>query len=87
MLCGYRQGTHSCQGDSGGPLILKGTNPMEDSLVGLVSWGLTCDQDAPWMYARISEVYDWIVTMMCFMNKYGAPYYVDCDEVLYNYYN
>lgn len=84
MLCAFDEefkGEDSCQGDSGGPLILKGNDPSEDSLVGLVSWGHECGGDTPGAYTRISHFYDWIVATMCSMNPEGVPDYVDCSTV------
>ena len=81
MLCAYEEGEDSCSGDSGGPLFLKGDDPSEDSLVGLVSWGYECGASTPGVYTRISYFYDWIIETMCFMNADGAPDYVDCSTV------
>lgn len=32
----------SCQGDSGGPLFIKGSDSDDDTVVGVVSWGIGC---------------------------------------------
>ncbi|MDQ7085611.1 MAG: serine protease [Sulfurovum sp.] len=57
MLCaGYMQSTRdSCQGDSGGPLI------VDNTLVGIVSWGKGCAQDNfPGVYAKVQNYESWI---------------------------
>ena len=46
-----------CMGDSGGPLTYGGR------LIGAVSWGVPCGTAAPDMFARISAVYDWLVSV------------------------
>ncbi|KAJ0392045.1 hypothetical protein P43SY_000952 [Pythium insidiosum] len=54
MLCaGEGGGKDSCQGDSGGPLMVK------DKLVGVVSWGGKCGEQAG-VYSRVSFVLDWV---------------------------
>ena len=61
MICARRRGKDACQGDSGGPLIIKGENPTEDVLVGLVSWGIGCAIPLfPGVYARISSAIDFL---------------------------
>ena len=66
MMCaGYKQGgKDTCQGDSGGPLVVQ----REDGsyfLSGIVSWGIGCGQwSLPGIYARVSEVRDWIQETM-----------------------
>lgn len=39
MLCASEANTDACYGDSGGPLILKGDTVVQDTMVGIVSWG------------------------------------------------
>jgi secreted trypsin-like serine protease len=43
MLCMVNDG--SCNGDSGGPLIIEGIGPFTDVQVGIVSWGIGCDNE------------------------------------------
>ncbi|KAL7028594.1 hypothetical protein ACKWTF_005908 [Chironomus riparius] len=46
-----------CMGDSGGPLTYGGR------LIGAVSWGVPCGTAAPDMFARISAVHEWLVSI------------------------
>lgn len=52
-----------CFGDSGGPLVYN--NGIEDVQVGIVSWGPGTCQDAPSVFSRVSNGYDWIVSTAC----------------------
>merc|ERR1712238_502818 len=73
------KGRDACVGDSGGPLIRKGETPSEDTLVGLVSWGVGCARDGiPGVYARVSYYYDWIVDTICANFPFHAPEYLRC---------
>ncbi|MEA1879160.1 MAG: trypsin-like serine protease [Campylobacterota bacterium] len=57
MFCaGYFDGTKdSCQGDSGGPLV------VNNSLVGIVSWGAGCaEENFPGVYTKVQNYDDWI---------------------------
>ncbi len=66
-------------GDSGGPLILKGDEPENDSLVGIVSWGRECAmKGVPGVYARISYFYDWIIDTVCEKFPEDSPPYMGC---------
>lgn len=61
MICASREGKDACDGDSGGPLILKGDNSINDVLVGIVSWGISCANPAyPGVYARVTSANQWI---------------------------
>jgi trypsin len=66
MICAANPGKDACQGDSGGPLVSMGTSPEDDTLVGLVSWGLGCaDPKYPGVYTDISTVRSWIERVTC----------------------
>lgn len=57
MLCaGYKEGgIDACQMDSGGPLV------YNDTLIGIVSWGIGCAQpESPGVYSRVSKLRFWI---------------------------
>lgn len=72
----------SCQGDSGGPLLIAGQSALEDVVVGITSAGFGCaNPTLPALYARISEVYDWIVVTTCWLSE-QPPDYFDCPNTL-----
>eukprot|EP01024_Parvocaulis_polyphysoides_P065542 TRINITY_DN7651_c0_g1_i6.p1 TRINITY_DN7651_c0_g1~~TRINITY_DN7651_c0_g1_i6.p1 ORF type:complete len:257 (+),score=12.99 TRINITY_DN7651_c0_g1_i6:202-972(+) len=58
----------TCLGDSGSPLVLKGSTPVDDVLVGIVSWGpphqcITLERtwkQAPGIFTRVSTFANWI---------------------------
>ena len=55
MMCAARAGKDSCQGDSGGPLVVEDSSTSQDTLVGVVSWGIGCARDGlPGLYAEVS---------------------------------
>uniref|UniRef100_A0A182QR23 Peptidase S1 domain-containing protein n=1 Tax=Anopheles farauti TaxID=69004 RepID=A0A182QR23_9DIPT len=55
----YMNGTtDTCPGDSGGPLVV--TINEKPYLAGVVSYGITCGQDIPGIYTRITHYLDWI---------------------------
>ena len=57
MLCaGGVKGKDGCQGDSGGPLVVEDAQTKQDTLVGVVSWGIGCARDGlPGIYAEVSS--------------------------------
>lgn len=66
IICVANPGKDVCQGDNGGPLVSMGTSPEDDTLVGLVSWGLGCaDPKYPGVYTDISTVRSWIERVTC----------------------
>ncbi|RHY81499.1 hypothetical protein DYB35_013970, partial [Aphanomyces astaci] len=59
MICAGGELKDTCQDDSGGPLTV--TRNGEEYLVGVTSWGIGCAKPGlPGVYARISEVRDFI---------------------------
>ena len=57
MLCaGGEAGKDGCQGDSGGPLVVEDSDTSQNTLVGVVSWGIGCARDGlPGIYAEVSS--------------------------------
>lgn len=55
--------TDSCRGDSGGPLqIFKNPQTETAHIVGIVSFGLSCNTTFPAIYTRVAYYTDWIVS-------------------------
>mmetsp|Transcript_27185 Transcript_27185/g.74519 ORF Transcript_27185/g.74519 Transcript_27185/m.74519 type:complete len:665 (+) Transcript_27185:71-2065(+) len=74
----FEEGSDSCRGDSGSGLILKGRDPSEDLLVGIVSAGFGCaNPTLPAIYARVSEVHGWIREKVCELSA-APPAEFDC---------
>ena len=73
MLCaGYFVSTRdSCQGDSGGPLM------VDNTLVGIVSWGYGCARDNfPGVYTKVQNYTSWIKSYVP-ENKIFTPIMMD----------
>jgi len=62
MLCaGGEAGKDGCQGDSGGPLVVEDASTSQDTLVGVVSWGIGCARAGlPGIYAEVSKFMSWM---------------------------
>ena len=73
MMCASDPGVgDSCEGDSGGPLFDKETG----TLVGIVSWGVNCANEAyPGVNARVSKAVSQITlyTTSCILPKEIFP--------------
>ncbi len=82
MLCAREYQRDSCQGDSGGPLVIKGSDAGSDVQVGVVSWGVGCASvDFPGIYARISQVYEWVENEVCTYSSYASEAGFNCGSV------
>ncbi|XP_039448057.1 chymotrypsin-1-like [Culex pipiens pallens] len=49
------EGSGICLGDAGGPLVI------DDTLVGVISWGIPCGMGMPDVYARVSAHRAWVL--------------------------
>lgn len=54
--------TDSCKGDSGGPLQMFHGNSKMATVVGIVSYGISCGTELPSVYTRVAYYIDWIET-------------------------
>lgn len=50
----------SCAGDSGGPLQFFPENEPLASVIGIVSYGISCGSELPGLYTRVAKYVDWI---------------------------
>ena len=50
----------ACQGDSGGPLFLNDAKTGLSTIVGVISFGVSCGTLLPGVYTRIAKYIDWI---------------------------
>lgn len=50
----------ACQGDSGGPLFLNEPSTGLSTVVGIVSFGVSCGSELPGVYTRIASYTNWI---------------------------
>lgn len=50
----------ACQGDSGGPIFLNDNVSGVSTIVGIVSFGVSCGSELPGVYTRIASFMDWI---------------------------
>ncbi|XP_031627886.1 serine protease persephone-like isoform X2 [Contarinia nasturtii] len=50
----------ACQGDSGGPIFLNDAKTGLSTIVGIVSFGVSCGTNLPAIYTRIASYTDWI---------------------------
>lgn len=67
QYCAYDpQGKNdSCQGDSGGPLqYIPTNNTLIPTVVGIVSFGISCGTVLPSVYTRVAYYLDWIESIV-----------------------
>jgi len=79
MMCASAPGRDACQGDSGGPLL----NAVTRKQVGVTSWGTGCaSKDYPGVYARVSKVSSWVVSVMNgTYEPVGKPPNTTCEDL------
>lgn len=53
-------GSDACQGDSGGPLFIHERLTGVSTIVGIVSFGISCATDLPGVYTRVGSFVEWI---------------------------
>lgn len=54
------EGSDACQGDSGGPLFSVNQDSGVSTIVGIVSFGISCGTELPGVYTRVASFVDWI---------------------------
>jgi secreted trypsin-like serine protease len=66
ICAGFAEGTKdSCQGDSGGPLFLPTGSDVNDTQVGIVSWGSGCARPLKYgVYTKVSSFRAWIASVV-----------------------
>lgn len=67
QYCAYdpEEERDSCQGDSGGPLqYYPDSNSSIATVVGIVSFGVTCGTKLPSVYTRVAYYIDWIESIV-----------------------
>lgn len=53
----------ACQGDSGGPLQTF-SSPAIGTIIGVVSFGISCGTQLPGVYTRVAYYIDWIESIV-----------------------
>lgn len=66
LCAGFAEGVKdSCQGDSGGPLFLPVGSDLNDTQVGIVSWGSGCARPQKYgVYTSVSSFRAWIASVV-----------------------
>lgn len=88
-FCSGGQNKDSCAGDSGGPLTHRNEGTETSTIVGLVSWGIGCNEvQHPGVYVKLTTFLGWIkeqsgVTNV--HNDYDNPTSSRCDMSYYNH--
>lgn len=61
QICAMNPNDNSdaCQGDSGGPLFIAEVNGVS-TIVGIISFGISCGTQIPAVYTRVASYTNWI---------------------------
>lgn len=78
MICAYHNDRDSCQGDSGGPLVQHRRDGSKE-LVGVVSWGVGCNNEFPGVYAAASAAFRWARRTICRESR-NPHHQFNCEE-------
>lgn len=76
MFCAGSPQFHAdtCQGDSGGPLYLGGKTAANDTVYGIVSWGIGgCASSYPGVYTDVARMRNWIDSGIKALLKLAPP--------------
>lgn len=68
-----RDNSDACQGDSGGPLFVADRSGVS-TLVGVISFGVSCGSHLPGVYTRVAAYTEWIESVVW-------PSFADLDRV------
>lgn len=60
QMCTIDEKSDACQGDSGGPVFTSETQTGVHTIVGVVSFGISCGTHLPSVYTRVASYNDWI---------------------------
>lgn len=65
QICALNPNDNSdaCQGDSGGPLFIADTSGVS-TLVGIISFGISCGSQIPGIYTRVASYTNWIESVV-----------------------
>ncbi len=82
MISARANGHSSCSGNSGGPMVIKGNGGTTGMQVGVILW--EDNGQSLYVFARVSQVYDWIQSEGCKGSNYATEARFDCSFVLTN---